>query len=141
MRQLVEATPDATLDEFVVELAQLGIATNRSTLDRYFGRIGWSFKKTLHAPEQNRPDVKAAREIWREEQPALAIDSLVFIDELGFTANMARRSGGSPIGQRLLAKTPHGHWRTTTFIVALRSDGINAPMTLDGPTDGENFRA
>lgn len=45
VRQLVEATPDATLDEFVVELAQLGIATNRSTLDRYFGRIGWSFKK------------------------------------------------------------------------------------------------
>ena len=40
-----------------------------------------------------------------------------------------------------MAKTPHGHWRTTTFIAALRSDGLNAPMTLDGPMDGETFRA
>ena len=54
---------------------------------------------------------------------------------------MVRRSGRCPIGQRLLAKTPHGHWRTTTFIAALRSDGLNAPMTLDGPMDGEHFRA
>ena len=54
---------------------------------------------------------------------------------------MVRRSGRSPIGQRLLAKTPHGHWRTTTFIAALRSDGLTAPMTLDGPMDGEHFRA
>ena len=54
---------------------------------------------------------------------------------------MVRRYGRCPIGQRLLAKTPHGHWRTTTFIAALRSDGLNAPMTLDGPMDGETFRA
>ena len=45
VRELVQATPDATLDEFVVELAKLGIATSRSALDRYFGLIGWSFKK------------------------------------------------------------------------------------------------
>jgi transposase len=100
-----------------------------------------ALKKTLHAAEQNRPDVKAARERWREEQPSLAFDSLVFIDESGFTTNMVRRSGRGPIGQRLMAKTPHGHWRTTTFIAALRSDGLNAPMTLDGPMDGEHFRA
>jgi hypothetical protein len=54
---------------------------------------------------------------------------------------MVRRYGRCPIGQRLLAKTPHGHWRTTTFIAALRSDGLGAPMTLDGPMDGETFRA
>jgi transposase len=45
VRELVQATPDATLDEFVVELAKLGIATSRSGLDRYFAAIGWSFKK------------------------------------------------------------------------------------------------
>lgn len=45
VRELVLATPDATLDEFVVELAKLGIVTSRSGLDRYFGVIGWSFKK------------------------------------------------------------------------------------------------
>lgn len=98
-------------------------------------------KKTLHAAEQDRPDVKAAREAWREEQPALDIERLVFVDESGFTTNMVRRCGRCPIGQRLLAKAPHGHWRTTTFIAALRCDGLGAPMTLDGPMNGETFRA
>lgn len=54
---------------------------------------------------------------------------------------MVRRYGRCPVGQRLLAKTPHGHWRTTTFIAALRRDGLDAPMTLDGPMNGETFRA
>ena len=45
VRELVQTTPDATLDEFVIALAKLGITTSRSSLDRYFGRIGWSFKK------------------------------------------------------------------------------------------------
>ena len=54
---------------------------------------------------------------------------------------MVRRYGRCPVGQRLLAKAPHGHWRTTTFIAALRRDGLDAPMTLDGPMNGETFRA
>ncbi len=54
---------------------------------------------------------------------------------------MVRRYGRCPIGQRLVAKTPYGHWRTTTFIAALRRDGLDAPMTLDGPMNGEIFRA
>jgi transposase len=54
---------------------------------------------------------------------------------------MVRRSGRCPIGQRLLAKTPYGHWRTTTFLASLRHDGLVAPLTLDGPMDGETFRA
>jgi putative transposase len=45
VRELVSATPDATLDELVARLAERGIATSRSGLDRYFARIGWSFKK------------------------------------------------------------------------------------------------
>lgn len=45
VRELLQATPDATLDEFVEALSGRGIATSRSGLDRYFNRIGWSFKK------------------------------------------------------------------------------------------------
>jgi len=45
VRALAMATPDATLEELVTALAGLGIATSRSALDRYFGKIGWSFKK------------------------------------------------------------------------------------------------
>ena len=54
---------------------------------------------------------------------------------------MVRRYGRCPLGQRLVTKAPYGHWRTTTFIAALRRDGLDAPMTLDGPMNGEIFRA
>jgi transposase len=47
VRELVMATPDATLDELVGALGLCGIATSRSGLDRYFSRIEWSFKKSL----------------------------------------------------------------------------------------------
>lgn len=39
------------------------------------------------------------------------------------------------------AQVPHGHWRTLTFLAALRTDGLTAPCVLDGPINGESFRA
>lgn len=77
----------------------------------------------------------------RSEQQSLDASRLVFIDETGFTTNMVRRYGRCPSGQRLLGKAPYGHWRTTTFVAALRRDGLNAPLALDGPMNGETFRA
>src|SRR5260221_2806843 len=41
---------------------------------------------------------------------------------------------------RLKAKVPHGQWKTTTFLAALRHDRIEAPWRLDSPIDGEGFR-
>jgi transposase len=54
---------------------------------------------------------------------------------------MTRRSGWAPRGERLVANVPHGHWTTTTFLAALRSDRIEAPCLFDGPINGERFRA
>ncbi len=48
--------------------------------------------------------------------------------------------GWAPRGMRLPVKVPHGHWKTTTFLAALRHDRIDAPWVLDGPIDGESFR-
>ncbi len=64
-------------------------------------------------------------------------ERLVFIDETGASTKMARRYGRAPRGQRCQAAIPHGHWKTTTFIGALRSDGITAPMVLDGAMHGD----
>src|SRR5208282_1833203 len=72
-------------------------------------------KKSLHASEQQRPDIAAARENWRAEQPDLDPERLVFIDETWATTNMARRHGRAPRGQRLVAAIPHGHWKTSYF--------------------------
>ena len=54
---------------------------------------------------------------------------------------MARLYGRSPRGQRLIGRVPYGHWQTTTFIAGLRHDSIVAPMTLDGPMNGQAFCA
>jgi len=59
----------------------------------------------------------------------------------GAATNMARRYGRCPRGQRLLASVPWGHWKTTTFVAALRVGEIAAPCVLDGPMDGDSFRA
>jgi len=54
---------------------------------------------------------------------------------------MTRTHGRCARGKRLLAKAPHGRWRTLTFLAALRADRIDAPCVLDGPIDGKSFRA
>jgi transposase len=54
---------------------------------------------------------------------------------------MTRLRGWAPRGDRLLGKVPHGHWRTLTFLAALRCDRIEAPCVIDGPINGESFRA
>ena len=66
---------------------------------------------------------------------------LVFIDETGASTKTTRQRGRAPRGERLIAKIPHGHRQTTTFVAGLRSDGISAPLVVDGPMNGELFRA
>jgi transposase len=78
---------------------------------------------------------------WRAAQPELDPARLVFIDETGASTKMARRYGRSLRGKRCTAAVPHGHWKTTTFVGALRRTGITAPMVLDGPMDGPAFLA
>jgi len=43
-------------------------------------------------------------------------ERFVFLDETGAATNMISRYGWGPRGKRLVDATPHGHWRTTTFI-------------------------
>ncbi len=54
---------------------------------------------------------------------------------------MARRYGRAPRGERVVAAIPHGHWKTTTFIAALRHDRITAPCVFDGAINGARFLA
>jgi transposase len=65
----------------------------------------------------------------------------VFIDETWVKTNMAPLRGWCMRGKRLIGRVPHGHWRTMTFIAALRIDAIDAPCVIDGPINGESFQA
>lgn len=65
----------------------------------------------------------------------------MFIDETWAKTNMTRLRGRSPRGQRLVAAVPHGHWHTSTFVAALRCDGLTAPLVIDGAMNGVIFLA
>ncbi len=85
--------------------------------------------------------MQQARCEWQARQPDFDPTKLVFLDETWASTNMARRYGRAPRNQRCVAAVPHGHWKTTTFIAALRYDSITAPMVIDGPISGEVFLA
>jgi transposase len=95
----------------------------------------------IHAAEQDRPDVAERRAMWKVEQLGLDPRKLIFIDETWAKTNMTRLRGRAPIGQRLVEKVPHGHWKTTTLIAALDHRGIRCATTVDGPINGEVFIA
>jgi transposase len=54
---------------------------------------------------------------------------------------MTRLRGRAPRGQRLVAKTPHGHWKTTTLIAALGIEGMRCSTVVDGAVNGDVFEA
>ena len=95
-----------------------------------------ALKKTVHGTEQVRLDVARRRYWWRKYQGMIDPSRLVFIDETWTKTNMAPLRGWSDRGKRLQAFVPHGHWKTLTFLAALRNDGITAPCVFDGPING-----
>lgn len=95
----------------------------------------------MRAAEQERADIAEARRQFRALQPKLDPARLVFLDETWTKTNMTRLRGRAPRGQRLVAAVPHGHWKTSTFVAALRHDRMDAPAVLDGAMNGEAFRA
>ena len=64
---------------------------------------------------------------------------LAFIDETALKTNMAKTTGWSPCGARLIDHAPFGHWNTQTFIAALRHDRLDAPWVLDGAMNRDFF--
>jgi transposase len=96
-------------------------------------------KKSLHAAERNRPDVVLQRAEWTVLATGIDPHRLIFLDETFGTTAMTRLYGWGPIGERLYYSVPHGHWKTTTFVSALRLDGLIAPMVVDGALNGAIF--
>src|SRR5437016_1493953 len=87
-----------------------------------FTGLGSASKKSLHAEETTRPDIARKRRWWRKIQARIEASRLVFIDETWVKTNMAPLRGWCRRGQRLTTRVPHGHWKTLTFLAALRVD-------------------
>lgn len=94
----------------------------------------------MRASEQDREDIRAARDAWREWQKTCDPSKLVFLDETGAATDMAPRYGRSLGGTRCQGDAPGGHWKTMTFIAGLRMNEIAAPWCLDNAMNGAAFK-
>lgn len=70
----------------------------------------------------------------------MPVENLIFIDESGAQTNMTRTRGRAVRGERVVDKVPHGHWKTTTMISAIRTTGPFAAAVVSGATDSDVFR-
>lgn len=68
-----------------------------------------------------------------------ALHRLVFVDETSTNTKLTKRTGWSPVGERLIDHVPFGHWNTQTLIAGLRYDGLTAPWILDAPMNRRAF--
>lgn len=93
------------------------------------------------AAEQERDDVAEKRRNWKKTQDQIDPDHVVFIDATWAKTNMTRTYGRAPRGTREIEGIPFGRWETTSFVGALRATGFIAPLTLDGPINGQLFLA
>jgi len=140
VRQAVADHPDATLVELAEMLSQY-VPVSDSTVCDFLKHLKITWKKTLHAAEQHREDVVEQREAWKKLQEIIDIQKFIFIDETWTKTNMTPTHGRAEIGKRVIDFIPHCHWKTTTFLAALRHDGLTAPLVIDGAINGKIFLA
>lgn len=78
---------------------------------------------------------------WPERLAGVSSARLIFVDESGANTKMTRLYGRCPVGQRLVAHQPQGHYQTSTMIAGMGLRGPCAPWLFEGAMDGEMFLA
>ncbi|WP_085983245.1 IS630 family transposase [Methylosinus sp. LW4] len=134
-------TQHLTLHGLKDELAAHGVKVSHNAVWLFLraparGRTAFFFEREAFSGD----DIARRRRRWRSWQQRLDPQRLVFIDETWIKTNMAPLRGWGAKGVRLRGFAPHGHWRTLTFLGALRHDRLAAPCVVDGPINGESFR-
>lgn len=138
IRAAVAEQPDLTREKL---RQRLGVNCTLARLSQSLRALNISFKKTLVAAEQARPDVAERRAEFQAFQASgIDPDRFVFLDVTWIKTDMTRLYGWGPTDQRVLESVPHGHGMTTTFLGALRSTGLMAPLVVDGAINGDIFK-
>src|SRR4051812_5020360 len=128
--QQVAAQPDATLAEL---RERVGAFVHLSTIHRALDRFGLTLKKkVLHAAEQDRPDVRHKRAIFRGRAAGIDPSRFVFLDEMGAHTALTRLYGRAPRGQRARGRGPQAPGETTPRVSAVRARGGGGPGGLPG---------
>ncbi len=137
----IASEPHVTLKRLSGELAARGTPVSQNAVWLWLRKNGMTHKKDLRAEEQSRADVARKRRSRQRWLGWLDPARLVFPDETWIKTNMAPLHGWGPRGRRVQGHAPHGHWRTQTFVAALRQDALTAPCVFDGPINGRAFLA
>lgn len=142
LERLVEEHPAATL----VELSELlkeetKAQVSASTIGLTLRRRGITRKKiSYHASEREQSkEVQQARADFQEDQPKMAAEKLIFVDEAGTNLGMARHYGRALSGCRAHADKPCNPGPNISMVGALGLDGVAAIMTLEGAINGNAF--
>jgi transposase len=136
--KLVEEHNDDTLDEL---RRRGGFDCSLTTIWRVLRRWGLTRKKkSQHADERERPDVKQKRRSFRRRIKRVEPGRLQFLDESGVNTAMTRAYAWAPRGERAVGSAP-AKWDSFTVVAALGLDGVRAPLVLPGAIDGAAFES
>jgi transposase len=137
LAELVRKQPDATLEQLK---QRGGFTCSLKTLWYALDGLGLTCKKkSLHASQQDRPDVQKKRRSFRRKVSQIEPKCLVFVDETGVTTAMTPTYARSPRGERAVDTAP-ASWESVTMIAALGLDGVRAPLAFPGATDTAAFQ-
>jgi len=138
LRELVEETPDATLEAL---RQRMGISGSRMIICRALQKLGLPLKKkSPHASERDTPGVQQERGEFAEEVEPIEPKRLVFVDETGVTTAMTPAYGRAPSGERVESSAP-ASWESVTVIAAMGLDGVRAPLAFPGSVNAATFQA
>ena len=136
---LIEEQPDLTLDEIVCAMRKQRIPGSRTSVWRFFKRHDITFKKKPAGGGAGARRRGAGASALDAERGLFDPARLVFIDETAANTKMMRVGGRCVRGERLIGRVPNGHWKTITFVGALRCNGMTAPCVIDGAMKGKTF--
>lgn len=139
LRQRIRSGP-LTLRKLTAELAERGVKTDVRAVWTFVHAESLSFKKTMRAAPSRIVPISLVSghpgKLTRAGSMPPAWSSSM---RPGSRPTWPRYAAGDRAAQRLAASAPFGHWKTMTFIAALRCDRISAPWVIDGPINGELF--
>jgi len=143
LKTLVKMQGDASQDELRVLMAQeTGTLVSQPTISRALSRAKITRKKkTKRAAEQDREDIKAARQAFEEERQAIQPEDIIAVDEMGCVTGMSRTYGYAPTGERAISAEPAGKGTRLSLVGAMTVEGFLGGIEVTGRVNGDVFEA
>lgn len=118
----------------------LGIEVSQPVISRTLHALGWSRKKkTLHASEQDKPEVQHARSDFVKKAAQVETPHVLFFDEFGTNLGMTPAYAYAPVGERAVNSAPSSYGENVTLILGVGLRGVVAPIAFAGAMNAHLF--